>query len=63
MAVRLSVLLARDAPCAVVFRRGPSKQVLLCLWRTDTDEVIEGQWLKGRVYEHRCDLSPRAGSA
>src|ERR1044071_9107311 len=56
--VRLYSILARDAPRGVVFRRGPSKQVLLILWRTDTDEFIEGQWLKGRIYERRCDLSP-----
>jgi hypothetical protein len=56
--VRLYSILARDAPRGVVFRRGPSKQVLLILWQTDTDEFIEGQWLKGRIYERRCDLSP-----
>jgi hypothetical protein len=42
----------------VIFRRGPSKRVLLILWHTDADEFIEGQWLKGRIYERRCDLSP-----
>lgn len=56
--VRLYALLARYAPVGVVFRRGPSKRVLLVLWRTDTDEFLEGQWLKGRIYERRCDLSP-----
>lgn len=55
---RLYCILAREAPLAVVFRRGPSKQVLLVLWHTDTDQFQEGQWLKGRIYEHRCDLSP-----
>jgi hypothetical protein len=56
--VRLYAILARKAPLAVVFRRGPSKQVLLVLWHTDTDDFHEGQWLKGRIYERRCDLSP-----
>jgi len=56
--VRLYSILAREAPIAVVFRRGPSKRILLVLWRTDTDQFYEGQWLKGRVYERRCDLSP-----
>ncbi len=56
--VRLYAILAREAPVAVVFRRGPSKRVLLVLWRTDTDEFHAGQWLKGRIYERRCDLSP-----
>jgi hypothetical protein len=56
--VRLYAILARAAPLAVVFRRGPTRQVLLSLWRTDTDQFSEGQWLKGRIYERRCDLSP-----
>jgi hypothetical protein len=52
------VIQARDAPRAVIFRRGPSTHVLLALWHTDTDRVEEGQWLKGRIYERRADLSP-----
>jgi len=56
--VRIYVLMARATPRAVVFRRGPSKQVLLLTWSTDTDQFQEGQWLKGRIYERRCDLSP-----
>jgi hypothetical protein len=43
---------------AVVFRRGPSKSVAVISWDTDRDEFRLGQWLKGRIYEHRCDLSP-----
>lgn len=56
--VRLHVLLARDGSTAVVFRRGPSKQVLVLRWNLGTDELETGQWLKGRIYERRCDLSP-----
>jgi hypothetical protein len=56
--IRLYCILARETPLAVVFRRGPSKRVLLVLWHTDTDQFHEGQWLKGRIYERRCDLSP-----
>ncbi len=55
---RLYVIQARDAPRAVIFRRGPSTHVMLALWHTDTDRVEEGQWLKGRIYERRADLSP-----
>lgn len=55
---RLYVILARDAPAGVIFRRGPSKQVLLISWNLDTDTFFPGQWLSGRVYEDRCDLSP-----
>jgi hypothetical protein len=55
---RLYVLLARAAPRAVIFRRGPSKSVLMIAWDTEHDTFTEGQWLRGRLYERRCDLSP-----
>jgi hypothetical protein len=42
----------------VIFRRGPSKQVLLIKWDLAQDTFEYGQWLKGRIYERRCDLSP-----
>lgn len=57
-ATRLHVLLARGAPTGVIFRRGPSKQVLLIRWNTEEDSFVTGQWFKGRIYERRCDLSP-----
>ena len=41
--IGLYAILARDARVGVVFRREPSKQVLLLLWRTDTDRFYEGQ--------------------
>lgn len=55
---RLFVLIAHEAPVGVIFRRGPSGQVLLIKWDLDRDTFELGQWLKGRVYERRCDLSP-----
>ena len=55
---RLYALIARDARRAVVFRRGPSKQVLVLLWNLKDDVLVPGQWFKGRIYERRCDLSP-----
>ena len=55
---RLHVLLARDAPTGVVLRRGPSKRVCTVGWDRSTDEFQLGQWLKGRIYERRSDLSP-----
>lgn len=55
---RLFILLALDAPVGVIFRRGPSGQVLLIKWNLERDTFEHGQWLKGRVYERRCDLSP-----
>src|SRR5688572_26547893 len=56
--VRLYAIQARNAPVAVVFRRGPSNHVELIKWDTENDTFDEGQWLKGRIYERRCDLSP-----
>jgi hypothetical protein len=55
---RIHVLLAREASVGVVIRRGPSKRVCTLLWDRRTDEFQLGQWLKGRIYERRSDLSP-----
>jgi hypothetical protein len=55
---RPSVILARNAPVGVIFRRGPSKLVELIKWHTDTDTFERGQWFKGRIYEEGSDLSP-----
>jgi hypothetical protein len=54
----LYAVVARKAPVAVVFRRGPARQVELLRWDVETDTVEAGQWLKGRVHECRADLSP-----
>ncbi|MEQ1745493.1 MAG: hypothetical protein ABMA02_08710 [Saprospiraceae bacterium] len=55
---RLHILLASQASLGIVIRRGPSKQYCTLLWDRKTDTFTLGQWLKGRIYEHRCDLSP-----
>lgn len=55
---RIFGLFARDAPVGVLFRRGPTKQVQLIKWNTADDTFEFGQWLKGRIYERRGDLSP-----
>jgi hypothetical protein len=57
-ACRLYVIQARDGRSAVVFRRGPTQQVLVLRWWLGSDKIEPGQWLKGRIYERRCDLSP-----
>jgi hypothetical protein len=57
-ATRLYFIVARKSPVAVVFRRGPTRQVELLRWDLATDQLTAGQWLKGRIYERRCDLSP-----
>lgn len=55
---RLHVLLARDAPYAVILRRGPARLVCTIGWDRANDTFQIGQWLRGRIYEQRCDLSP-----
>ena len=55
---RVHVILARKSNTAVVIRRGPSKSVCTMLWDRGQDEFKLGQWLRGRIYERRCDLSP-----
>lgn len=55
---RLHVIPALGCKKALVLRRGPSRQVASLLWDRKTGEVTMGQWLKGRIYEHRSDLSP-----
>lgn len=55
---RLHVLLARDAKVGLVIRRGPSKSVGTVLWNRERNTFKLGQWMRGRIYERRCDLSP-----
>ncbi|MEM9540653.1 MAG: hypothetical protein AAGA60_14260 [Cyanobacteria bacterium P01_E01_bin.42] len=55
---RLHLILARDTPKAIVFRRGPSKSVCTILWERNRDRFSVGQWLRGRIYERRADISP-----
>ena len=55
---RIHVLLASQAPIGLVIRRGPSKHVATLLWNRDRDTFHLGQWLKGRIYERRSDISP-----
>lgn len=55
---RLAVLRARNAPVAVVLRRGPSKHTLVLRWDLTRHTFDEGHWFAGRLYPERCDLSP-----
>ncbi len=55
---RLHVLLASQSPRAVVLRRGPVNAVCSLLWDRSTDHFEVAQWLRGRIYERRADLSP-----
>ena len=57
-APRIHVLTATAADTAVVLRRGPTDVVAAIGWNRRTDTFELGQWVRGRVYEHRADLSP-----
>ncbi len=58
IAPRLHVLLARRALIGLIIRRGPSRHVCTIGWNRGDDTFTLGQWLTGRIYERRCDLSP-----
>ncbi|MCE9608528.1 MAG: hypothetical protein K8U03_26890 [Planctomycetia bacterium] len=55
---RLFVIPARDEPVAVILRRGPARWYHVILWDTRRDHFTNGAWIKGRIYENKCDLSP-----
>lgn len=54
---RLSVLLARGKPRALILRRGPTEWYHLIAWDTSNDTFEHGAWFRGRIYEDQCDLS------
>src|ERR1051326_875206 len=57
-AARIHALLASDKPTGLIIRRGPSNQVCTINWDRQRDDFQIGQWMKGRIYERRSDLSP-----
>lgn len=50
--------MASDRRTGVVIRRGPAKAVCTLGWDRRKDTFSIGQWLRGRIYERRSDLSP-----
>lgn len=58
VAPRIHVLIAREAPTALVIRRGPAKAVCTFSWDRKNDLLTLAQWLRGRIYERRADISP-----
>lgn len=55
---RLHVLFAPQSRAALVIRRGPSERFATIGWDRATDTFTLGQWLKGRLFPYRSDLSP-----
>lgn len=56
--VRLFVIPAKQESVAVIFRRGPSRWCHVIQWDTRHDRFEHGAWIKGRIYEDKCDISP-----
>jgi hypothetical protein len=55
---KLFVILARREATAVILRRGPSAWYHVIQWDTRQDSFVHGAWIKGRIYEDKCDVSP-----
>jgi hypothetical protein len=55
---KLFVIPARSEPTAVILRRGPSRWYHVIQWDTRRDKFAHGAWIKGRIYEEKCDVSP-----
>ena len=55
---RLHLLIAKNSDHGIVIRRGPSKQVCILAWDRSRNTFTVSQWLKGRIYERRSDISP-----
>jgi|694.fasta_scaffold76512_4 hypothetical protein len=55
---RLYVITATAEPTAVILRRGPSRWYHVIQWDMHRDEFVHGAWVKGRIYEEKCDVSP-----
>lgn len=58
VAPRLYAIVAREAPVAVVFRRGPSKWWHIMKWDLARPAIEHGAWFKGKLYPRRCAISP-----
>ena len=59
---RLHVILAREAPKAVVFRRGPSGQVCTLGWDLETDTFTMGSGSRGASTNTAATCRPTASA-
>lgn len=55
---RLHVFLAREAPVGLILRRSRARYTCAIGWDRERDGFTIGQWIEGRIYHHRSDLSP-----
>jgi len=55
---RITCIPAAAAPIVAVIRRGPSAWTQIGRWDVEHASYEPGAWVRARVYEDRCDLSP-----
>ena len=55
--VRVTVLLAKAAPKAVIIIRKRAKLFHIVQWDYEKNEIERGSWFKGNIYVDRCDVS------
>lgn len=58
ISARLYVLYSKQSNTAVILRKGPSKWTLSLGWDLKYDTFAKGQWLAGKIYNNKCDISP-----
>lgn len=54
---RLTVLVAKESPTAVILRRKPTDVWHVIRWNLKSNTFDHGSWFKGTLYPQRCDLS------
>lgn len=59
---RLHVITALSCDRVLILRRGRSDAVATIRWDRRRDSFEMGQWLRGRICEYHCDLSPEASA-
>jgi hypothetical protein len=57
-ALRLFGICATDADVVAIVRRGPSAWTHLGMWDLASEQFHSGSWLRARVYQQKCDVSP-----
>jgi hypothetical protein len=56
---KVHAILAREGHSAIVIvRQVTPRGTCTVKWNRDDDTFELGQWIRGRIYERRCDLSP-----
>lgn len=55
---KVFAFIPQESGNALILRRGKSSHVGVYSWDFKSDEIKLSQWLNGRIYEYRSDISP-----